>query len=138
MVKHTQTIRRRKPTNCLSVFDHITGLMIRGSTGRIWRNQKLEYGQSFKSFSLINKTCLLNQIITKHKDSFNLVIHIFSWYFTVPTYLWYLWRFATTRTISIKSSEVTKTKQSQEYLRPYVTLNPLKIDLWFSHISRSV
>ena len=30
MVKHTQTIRRQKPTNCLSVFDHFVGLMRKG------------------------------------------------------------------------------------------------------------
>ena len=26
MVKHTLTIRQQKPTNCLSVFDHVVGL----------------------------------------------------------------------------------------------------------------
>ena len=26
MVKHTQTIRRQKPTNFLNVFDHFVGL----------------------------------------------------------------------------------------------------------------
>ena len=30
MVKHTQTIRRQKPTNCLSVFDHFVGLALKG------------------------------------------------------------------------------------------------------------
>ena len=30
MVKHTQTIRREKPTNCLSVFDHFVGLAPKG------------------------------------------------------------------------------------------------------------
>ena len=30
MVKHTQTIRRQKPTNCLSVFDHFLGLTLKG------------------------------------------------------------------------------------------------------------
>ena len=30
MVKHTQTIRRQKPTNCLSVFDHFVGLTLKG------------------------------------------------------------------------------------------------------------
>ena len=29
MVKHTQTIRRQKPTNCLSVFDHFVGLALK-------------------------------------------------------------------------------------------------------------
>ena len=28
--KHTQTIRRQKPTNCLSVFDHFVGLALKG------------------------------------------------------------------------------------------------------------
>ena len=30
MVKHTQTIRRQLPTNCLSVFDHFAGLELKG------------------------------------------------------------------------------------------------------------
>ena len=30
MVKHTQTIRQQKPTNCLSVFDHFWGLPVKG------------------------------------------------------------------------------------------------------------
>ena len=30
IVKHTQTIRRQQPTNCLSVFDHFLGLMLEG------------------------------------------------------------------------------------------------------------
>ena len=30
MVKHTQTIRRQKPTNCLSVFDHFVDLARKG------------------------------------------------------------------------------------------------------------
>ena len=29
MVKYTQTIRRQKPTNCLSVFDHFVGLALK-------------------------------------------------------------------------------------------------------------
>ena len=29
-VKHTQTIRRLLPTNCLSVFDHFVGLALKG------------------------------------------------------------------------------------------------------------
>ena len=28
MVKHTQTIRRQQPTNCLNVFDHLVGLAL--------------------------------------------------------------------------------------------------------------
>ena len=30
MVKHTQTIRRLLPTNCLSVFDHFVWLALKG------------------------------------------------------------------------------------------------------------
>ena len=30
MVKHTQTIRPKKPMNCLSVFDHFVGLALKG------------------------------------------------------------------------------------------------------------
>ena len=30
MVKHTQTIRRLLPMNCLSVFDHFVGLVRKG------------------------------------------------------------------------------------------------------------
>ena len=30
MVKHTQTIPRLLPTNCLSVFDHFVGLALKG------------------------------------------------------------------------------------------------------------
>ena len=30
LVKHTQTIHRLLPTNCLNVFDHFVGLVIKG------------------------------------------------------------------------------------------------------------
>ena len=30
MVKHTQTIRRQQPTSCLSMFDHLVGLALKG------------------------------------------------------------------------------------------------------------
>ena len=30
MVKYIQTIRRQKPTNCLSKFDHFEGLALKG------------------------------------------------------------------------------------------------------------
>ena len=29
MVKHTQTIRRQQPTNCLSVFGHFVGFALK-------------------------------------------------------------------------------------------------------------
>ena len=34
MVKHTQTICRQQPANCLTVFDHFVGLVLKGLTGR--------------------------------------------------------------------------------------------------------
>ena len=30
IVKHTQTIRRQQPTNCLSMFDHFVELALKG------------------------------------------------------------------------------------------------------------
>ena len=45
MVKHTQTIHRQKPTNCLSVFDRFAGLVFKGLTagrkGRVSEFQEL-------------------------------------------------------------------------------------------------
>ena len=32
MVNHIQTIRRQKPRNCLSMFDHFIGLALKGLT----------------------------------------------------------------------------------------------------------
>ena len=40
MVKHTQTISRQKPTNCLSVFDHSVELALKGLN-----DCKLQQGQ---------------------------------------------------------------------------------------------
>ena len=34
MVKHTQTIRQQKPTNCLSVFDHFAGWWFEKNWGK--------------------------------------------------------------------------------------------------------
>ena len=35
MVKHTETIRRQQPANCLSVFDRFVGLALKGLTFKI-------------------------------------------------------------------------------------------------------
>ena len=35
MVKHTQTIHRQKPTNCLSVFEHFVTLALKGLISRM-------------------------------------------------------------------------------------------------------
>ena len=45
MVKHTQTTRRQKPTNRLSVFDHFVGLALKGLS---WQ-QRLFFGMGKKS-----------------------------------------------------------------------------------------
>ena len=56
MVKHTQTIRGQKPTNCLNEFDHFLGLALKGLKGIIgqkyiigllhlsWRSKKYVTG----------------------------------------------------------------------------------------------
>ena len=36
MAKHTQTIFRQKQTNCLSVFDHFEGLVLKGLTTEMY------------------------------------------------------------------------------------------------------
>ena len=43
MIKHTQTIPRQQPMNCLSVTDHFVGLAIKGLTqaGRFIRLRNL-------------------------------------------------------------------------------------------------
>ena len=55
MVKRTQTIRRQKPTNCLSVFDHFVSLVLKvgfplgqGSQGKLG-NMLEGQGKSGKS-----------------------------------------------------------------------------------------
>ena len=35
MIKHTQTIPRQQPANCLSVFDHFVGLTLKGLINEI-------------------------------------------------------------------------------------------------------
>ena len=39
MVKHTQTIVGKLPTNCLSIFDHFVGLALKGLVVFIWIKQ---------------------------------------------------------------------------------------------------
>ena len=48
MVKHTQTIRRQKLTNCLSVFDHFVKLALKGLNGMLAQklNYKIDYQNS--------------------------------------------------------------------------------------------
>ena len=51
MVKNTQTIRRQKSTNCLSVFDHFVGLVVKGLT--ILFSPKVKQG-----VTISNKNCI--------------------------------------------------------------------------------
>ena len=39
MVKHTQKICRQNPANCLSVFDHFLGLVLKGLRWSFYRKQ---------------------------------------------------------------------------------------------------
>ena len=41
MVKHTQTIRRLFPKNCLSVFDHFVGSTFKGLTSYTGKKEKI-------------------------------------------------------------------------------------------------
>ena len=74
LVKHTQTIRRQKPTNCLSVFDYFDGLELKGL---IYRNQLLSgtYRSSrsqlffkigvLKIWQISQKNTVLNSLFNK-------------------------------------------------------------------------
>ena len=48
IVKHNQTIRRQQLTNCLSVFDHFVGLVLKGL-----RSDLIRYSNKFKEFVLL-------------------------------------------------------------------------------------
>ena len=47
MVKHTQTISRQQSTNCLSVFDHFVGLVVK-IKGSKYKQKKLLRRPSFQ------------------------------------------------------------------------------------------
>ena len=47
MVKHTQTIRRQQPTNCLSVFDHFVVLTLKGLSINLFRSNVPIYFNAF-------------------------------------------------------------------------------------------
>ena len=50
MVKHTQTIRRLLPTNCLSVLDHFVGLALKSLLSNKYNNT---FSASFSDSILI-------------------------------------------------------------------------------------
>ena len=47
MVKHTQTICRLLPRNCLSVFDHFVGTSLTEMRAQKWKNMKNRKAQTF-------------------------------------------------------------------------------------------
>ena len=47
MVKHTQKIRRQKPTNCFSVFGRFVGLALKG----LGRLKKIDFRYTFNKIS---------------------------------------------------------------------------------------
>ena len=53
MAKHTQTIRRLLPTNCLSVFDHFEGLALKRVKKRF---PKLDYKSSVSEGMEVSKS----------------------------------------------------------------------------------
>ena len=46
MAKHTQTIRRLLPTNCLSAFEHLMELLLKQAASKIWTCAKPVRGQA--------------------------------------------------------------------------------------------
>ena len=58
MVKHTQTIRRQQPANCLSVFVHFVGLALKGLSRRVNNPMKSRF-----LFTLQNGVCRICVII---------------------------------------------------------------------------
>ena len=54
MVKHTQTIRRQQPTNCLSVFDHFVQLVLKGLRGKVQRDIAKRHWNTYQHLYYIN------------------------------------------------------------------------------------
>ena len=63
MVKHTQTIRRHKPTNYFSVFDHFVGLALKGL-------------KSGSSLATLQGSRIFSELLEKlHKSLIGLIKH---------------------------------------------------------------
>ena len=55
MIKHTQTIRRMLPTNCLRVFDHFVGSALKGLTHKGLPNTPVTPEmKSFENISILD------------------------------------------------------------------------------------
>ena len=52
MVKHTQTIHRQQPMNCLRVFDHFVGLALKGLRYSILEFQNLTFHDAIQCRSM--------------------------------------------------------------------------------------
>ena len=63
MVKHTQTICRRLPTNCLSVFGHFVGLTLEGLTeGDTYSAQSVNDAALIRGQHLFEVQLLIDEI----------------------------------------------------------------------------
>ena len=66
MVKHTlKTIRRQKPTNCLSVFDRFVGLALKGLNKYWWL---VNFDNSYSNIFFLQ-----DQHVNQEHNSINLV-----------------------------------------------------------------
>ena len=73
MVKHTETIRQQKLTNCLRVFDHLLGLARKG-LGKTQKGfHRLVKMKSFFFFIAENQLFQISFFLD--------ITHIFSYYF---------------------------------------------------------
>ena len=61
MVKRAQTIRRQKPANCLSVFDHFVGLVLKGFSLSL----KVIFAKTEKLKITFSTSCLVLQNVDK-------------------------------------------------------------------------
>ena len=57
MFKHTQTIRRQKPTICLNVFDDFAGLVIKGLSNVLQENLVVLPGYPVSYYFIASKRC---------------------------------------------------------------------------------
>ena len=67
MVKHGQTIRRLLPTNCLGVFDHFVGLVLKGLSFQWIQNTQFLYCKDFKQWKIQN----CRKVLKARDKSFN-------------------------------------------------------------------
>ena len=67
MVKHGQTIRRLLPTNCLGVFDHFVGLVLKGLSFQCVENGQFLYCKDFKQRKIQN----CRKVLKARDKSFN-------------------------------------------------------------------